>query len=76
MTKDLAIPLSIIEKLSADMEMVQVSLQLCSDSLHLHNVLDLYAVNFTVRELAGKTYEVLETLNKLQLQPVVEEVHA
>lgn len=76
MTKDLAIPLSIIEKLSADMEMVQVSLQLCSDSLHLHNVLDLYAVNFTVRELAGKTYEVLDTLNKLQLQPVVEEVHA
>ena len=76
MTKDLAIPLSIIEKLSADMEVVQIGLQLCSDVLRLHKVVELYAVDFTVRELAGKTYEVLETLNKLQLQPVVEEVHA
>ena len=70
------LPLNVIYRLSAETEMMHASLQLCADSLRLHNVLGLEAVGYTVQGLADKAYETLEMLNELQNQPMAEEVTA
>lgn len=70
------LPLNVIYRLSAETEMMHASLQLCADSLRLHNVLGLEAVGYTVQGLADKAYETLEMLNELQNQPIAEEVTA
>lgn len=76
MSNTITLPLNVVYQLSAETERLHASLQLCADSLRLHNVLGLEAVGYAVQGLVDKAYETLEMLNELQSQPMAEEALA
>jgi hypothetical protein len=53
-------------QLCNELERLQTSLQLCSDSLLLHGVCELYAVSFTLKDLTDKAYDMLNSLKTKQ----------